>query len=159
MARGRCRRATAALGEDLGRCMSLHEERLQVDHEQRLRQVPVAVAEIVLQVAARGLERAPTAADRVSWCPRWLPGAAADPYLAAPVTDAAPSAMPATLFGMLRYYLRHRRGTVALLGALLLASTGAARRFPKPAESGISPPDDVDPMAVWEYTPRIPRYD
>ena len=31
---------------------------------------------------------------------------------------------------MLRYYLRHRRGTVALLGALLLASTGAARRFP-----------------------------
>ena len=31
--------------------------------------------------------------------------------------------------------------------------------IPKPAESGISPPDDVDPMAVWEYTPRIPRYD
>ena len=34
--------------------------------------------------------------------------------------------MPATLFGLLRYYLRHRRGTVTLLGALLLASTGAA---------------------------------
>ena len=31
--------------------------------------------------------------------------------------------------------------------------------IPKPADSGISPPDDVDPMAVWEYTPRIPRYD
>ena len=59
-----------------------------------------------------------------------LPGAAADPYLAAPVTDAAPSAMPATLFGLLRYYLRHRRGTVALLGALLLASTGAQALTP-----------------------------
>ena len=59
-----------------------------------------------------------------------LPGAAADPYLAAPVTDAAPSAMPATLFGMLRYYLRHRRGTVTLLGALLLASTGAQALTP-----------------------------
>ena len=31
--------------------------------------------------------------------------------------------------------------------------------IPKPAEHGVSPPDDVDPMAVWEYTPRIPRYD
>ena len=30
----------------------VHEERQQVDHEQRLRQVPVAVAEIVLQVVA-----------------------------------------------------------------------------------------------------------
>ena len=38
--------------------------------------------------------------------------------------------MPATLFGLLRYYLRHRRGTVALLGALLLASTGAQALTP-----------------------------
>ena len=38
--------------------------------------------------------------------------------------------MPATLFGMLRYYLRHRRGTVTLLGALLLASTGAQALTP-----------------------------
>jgi ATP-binding cassette subfamily B protein len=38
--------------------------------------------------------------------------------------------MPATLFGMLRHYLRHRRGTVTLLGALLLASTGAQALTP-----------------------------
>ena len=38
--------------------------------------------------------------------------------------------MPATLFGLLRYYLRHRRGTVTLLGALLLASTGAQALTP-----------------------------
>ena len=38
--------------------------------------------------------------------------------------------MPATLFGMLRHYLRRRRGAVALLGALLLASTGAQALTP-----------------------------
>ena len=38
-------------------------------------------------------------------------------------TSAA--AFPATLFGMLRHYLRRRRGRVALLGVLLLASSGA----------------------------------
>ena len=35
----------------------VHEERQQVEHEERLRQVPVAVAEIVLQVVALVLER------------------------------------------------------------------------------------------------------
>ena len=35
------------------------------------------------------------------------------------------AAVPGTLLGMLRHYLRHRRGRVALLGVLLLASSGA----------------------------------
>ena len=39
---------------------------------------------------------------------------------------AAPFAtVPDTLFGMLRHYLRHQRARVALLGALLLAGSGA----------------------------------
>ena len=50
----------------------------------------------------------------------------ADPSIAA-VAAAVPSAaaVPGTLFGMLRHYLRHQRRRVALLGVLLLASSGA----------------------------------
>ena len=50
----------------------------------------------------------------------------ADPSIAA-VPAAVPSAaaVPGTLFGMLRHYLRHQRRRVALLGVLLLASSGA----------------------------------
>ena len=44
---------------------------------------------------------------------------------AASSNAASASAVPGTLFGMLRHYLRRRRGRVALLGALLLAGSGA----------------------------------
>ena len=44
---------------------------------------------------------------------------------AAASNAASAAAFPGTLFGMLRHYLRRRRGRVALLGVLLLASSGA----------------------------------
>ena len=44
---------------------------------------------------------------------------------AASSNAASASAVPGTLFGMLRHYLRRRRGRVALLGVLLLAGSGA----------------------------------
>ena len=44
---------------------------------------------------------------------------------AASSNAASASPVPGTLFGMLRHYLRRRRGRVALLGVLLLAGSGA----------------------------------
>ena len=44
---------------------------------------------------------------------------------AASSNAASAAAVPGTLFGMLRHYLRRRRGRVALLGVLLLAGSGA----------------------------------
>lgn len=44
---------------------------------------------------------------------------------AAAPAPAPPAAVPGSLFGLLRHYLRHQHRRVALLGALLLAGSGA----------------------------------
>ena len=45
--------------------------------------------------------------------------------IAAAPAPAPPAAVPGSLFGLLRHYLRHQHRRVALLGALLLAGSGA----------------------------------